>query len=232
MNIMALPTITPEIKETVNTAINLSHKANAVTVKNADDHISAGKLLSTVRSRIKELTDKRKSLTQPLDNIKKDITALFKPAIDRLETAKKSISKGMLDWEREEEQRRQEEQRKAEEEARKRAEEEALEQAAAAEQAGDTELAAQILEEPVEVAPVRVASTVPRSSTAFSRETWSAEVTDIMALVKAVAAGTVPIAAIKADTVFLNNQARALKKTMNYPGVRAVSSKSMSGRLS
>jgi hypothetical protein len=43
-----------------------------------------------------------------------------------------------------------------------------------------------------------------------------------MALVKAVAAGTVPIQALEANTVFLNGQARMLKAALAYPGVKAI----------
>ena len=53
------------------------------------------------------------------------------------------------------------------------------------------------------------------------RETWAAEVTDLMQLVRAVAAGTVPINALMANMVFLGQQARSLKQAMRYPGVRA-----------
>lgn len=43
-----------------------------------------------------------------------------------------------------------------------------------------------------------------------------------MALVQAVASGIVPIQSIEANTVFLGQQARALKSAIQYPGVRAV----------
>lgn len=63
------------------------------------------------------------------------------------------------------------------------------------------------------------------------RMTFSAEVTDLMELVKAVAAGTAPIEAIQADTKFLGAQARAFKKAGQlYPGVMAVAERSISAR--
>lgn len=54
--------------------------------------------------------------------------------------------------------------------------------------------------------------------------TWSAEVTDLMALVKAVAAKKAPIEALQANPAFLNGEARKLKDNFNYPGCKAVSS--------
>jgi hypothetical protein len=54
-------------------------------------------------------------------------------------------------------------------------------------------------------------------------EYWSADVTDLMLLVQAVAAGRVPLAALQADQQFLDAQADAYGKTLSYPGVVAVS---------
>jgi hypothetical protein len=51
-----------------------------------------------------------------------------------------------------------------------------------------------------------------------------------MELVKAVAAGTVPLNAIQANSTFLNNQARAMKETLAYPGVKAVAETGLASR--
>lgn len=66
---------------------------------------------------------------------------------------------------------------------------------------------------PVQAAPVKVAGM------AFG-EKWVASVTDPMALVKAIAAGTVPLEAIgEFNMSYLNRQATALKNELNWPGV-------------
>lgn len=62
------------------------------------------------------------------------------------------------------------------------------------------------------------------------RKVWSAEVTDKMVLVKAVAQGLVPLSALEANMVFLNQQARSLKGEMKWPGVEAVERDSVSAR--
>ena len=54
------------------------------------------------------------------------------------------------------------------------------------------------------------------------RSTWSAEVTDFMALVKAVAKGKAHIDMLKPDMTKLNAAARSLKSVMDLPGVEAV----------
>jgi len=53
-------------------------------------------------------------------------------------------------------------------------------------------------------------------------DNWTAEITDLSALVKAVAAGTAPIIFIAADMTVLNKQAKAVKNTLSYPGVKFV----------
>ena len=55
------------------------------------------------------------------------------------------------------------------------------------------------------------------------REVWSAEVTDIKALCRAVADGKASTECVMANMPVLNRMASALKATMNIPGVRAYS---------
>ena len=56
----------------------------------------------------------------------------------------------------------------------------------------------------------------------MTRKNYKAEVVDVMALAKAVVAGTVPLQAIEGNSKFLNNQARMLKDDMKFPGVKVV----------
>lgn len=52
--------------------------------------------------------------------------------------------------------------------------------------------------------------------------TYSAEVTDLMLLVKAVAAGTVPLEAVQANAAYLNRRAVDSKDALAIPGVKVV----------
>src|SRR3990167_1390814 len=72
------------------------------------------------------------------------------------------------------------------------------------------------------VVNVCVPSIVPNVSGIVSRELWSADVTDFLSLVKAVASGQVPLPCLLPNQSALNQQARALKQDMKYPGVKAV----------
>ena len=124
---------------------------------------------------------------------------------------------------REEEARLAAEQRKADEEAR-------LAEAALLEEAGENEAAEEVIAAPYVAPPPVVQSAVPKMEGVSTRETWSAEVVSLMVLVKAVAEGKAPIAAVEASMTALNGMARAQKGTMQIPGVRAVSKLGMSKR--
>ena len=101
-----------------------------------------------------------------------------------------------------------------------------------AEEEGRASEAEAIREAPSTVPPVTVAKDrfVPKVAGTSRRETWKAEVADLAALAKAVVAGTVPIQAIQPDQKFLNQQARALKSALTYPGVRAYAESTMAVR--
>lgn len=110
------------------------------------------------------------------------------------------------------------------------AEDQRLAEAAAAEQRGDSETAQRLIDAPVatpvvQARPVFVpappAPPPPVASGVSFRDTWTAEVTDLMALVQAVATGAQPITLLAPNLPALNQLARALKGAMNVPGVRA-----------
>ena len=135
---------------------------------------------------------------------------------------KNTLRLGMKSFEDEQERIRRAKQARLEEEARKAAEEAALAQAVALEQNGHKAAAEAVIAVPVVAPAVYVPKTTPTGFGNATRRVWGAEVTDLMALVKAVSSGQVPIQAIEANSVFLNQQARALKAALQYPGVRAV----------
>lgn len=85
---------------------------------------------------------------------------------------------------------------------------------AAEEAAKRQEAAAQVYTPP----PVVVPQFTRAAGTAV-RDNWTATVTDLMALVKAVASGQVEIAFLQADMTALNRQAKASKNTRMIPGV-------------
>lgn len=63
-------------------------------------------------------------------------------------------------------------------------------------------------------------------------ETWSAEVVDLMELVKAIAEGKAPLKCVAADTKVLNQMARALHNELAIPGVKAKMERGISAKAS
>lgn len=146
-----------------------------------------------------------------------------------LQTAEALLKRSILGFQQEEERKRLELEAKAQEEARK--EREKLEAKAAKLAAkGKTEQAEAVAATAAAVVAPIIAPTTPKVAGISMRTTYRAEVVSLMDLVKAVAAGTVPLNALQANQVFLNNQARAMRETLAYPGVKAVAETGLSSR--
>ena len=106
-------------------------------------------------------------------------------------------------------------------EARRIAEEEAARLRAESEQNQLTANA--VIDQAASLPPAIVTRELPQTRGVTTRTTWAAELVDKMTLVKAVAAGTVPLIALDVNQKFLNQQAVSLKDALRIPGVKAVS---------
>lgn len=214
--------------------------------------------LKQVKTLQKEVEEKRTSITGPLNQAVKAVNDLFRSPKEYLDRAEATLKRAMVTWTTEQE--RLAAIARAEAEAAARAERERLaalereqaeaarkaqEEAQAAAAAGDQEAAQRAMAEAeaaqqqaavaamtAQVVTAAPAVEAPAKVTGISgRMTYSAEVTDLLALVQAVAAGTAPLESIQADTKFLGAQARAFKKAGQlYPGVMAVAERSISAR--
>lgn len=202
--------------------------AAEIVVRDAETYRIAGetwKDLTSIEKRIKEYWDGTSTVDGPIKlaaKMHKSLVAKRDAMLIPVGEQKNSLRLGMKTFEDEQERIRRAEQARLEEEARKAAEEAALAQAVALEQNGHKAAAEAVIAAPVVAPAVYVQKTTPTGFGNATRRTWGAEVTDLMALVKAVAAGIVPIQAIEANTVFLNGQARMLKQALAYPGVRSI----------
>jgi uncharacterized membrane protein YqiK len=182
---------------------------------------------------IKEVKDTFDPICEKAFAAHKEATGKRALYLDPLVAAQKSVKGLMSAYDAEQERIRLAEQRRLEEEARKKAEEQALldaiEAEAEAKRNGATveeaaQVATEVIEEPVYVAPVVVPKSVPKMQGApVYREVWSAEVTSIKDLCRAVAEGKVSPECVMANMPTLNKIAVALKSTLSIPGVKAVS---------
>ena len=101
-------------------------------------------------------------------------------------------------------------------------------QAATLEAEGRHEEAEAVLVAPPIMAPVILPP--PQAEGVSWRLEHHAVVADMAALIRAVANGPVPMAALQPNLMWLNGQAKALKGLMNYPGVRVVEERIMVAR--
>lgn len=225
---------------------DLTSRAMALTVVNNQQMLEASELVKAVAAQRKEVAATFNPIIERAHAAHKEALAQKAKFDGPLEQAQRRLAGCIGSYQAEQERIRREAQAEAErlqreaeakERARLKAEEEdrILAAAAQAEDAGDAELAEAIVSAPVVVelpppAPVIVPRSVPAVQGIVSRETWKAECVDLMALVKAVAAGTVPLRAIMANDVFLGQQARSLKELCRYPGVRVWSESSVAVR--
>jgi len=208
-------------------ARDLAESVKLVQITSPETYAMAANGLQLIKGMTKEIKDFFAPLKEKAFAAHRALTAAENDKLAPLVEAERFAKGAMTTWQLEQEAAARVEQRRLEEEARKRAEEEKLLDAIDAEQAGEPEAAERILAEPVLAPVVRIAPPVPAVSGISMRETWSADVFDMKALVRAVADGKVPMRALVVDAVFLNGQARALKGDLNYPGVRAVSKRSV-----
>ncbi len=179
--------------------------SRSLVVSDAASYEIAGetvKRLTAIEKKIKAFWAPEKEMASKLH---KSIVAKEKDMLSVVVDEKSAKIASMHAWAEEQEQAR-----------REAAELAATERAAAAAESASSGTAVCV----VSAAPTTPA--VPTGYGQFVRKTWSAEVTDLSALVKAVAAGLVPVQAIKADEVFLNSQARLHKSSLEFPGVVAV----------
>lgn len=124
--------------------------------------------------------------------------------------------------------------KKAEEAAAAGRAEEAAKLAAKAQTTEDKGAAkAEALQDRASLVPTPViASSTPVVAGISTRKTYSAKVTDKMAMIKAIAAGQAPDNIVEANMTVLNALARSMKEGFSYPGVELVSETGIASKAS
>lgn len=218
------------IQDLETQAISVPDRAKGMTVKTAEDYMAAGELLKTIKGI-------RAEIDATFDPIIEKAHASHKEAISQkrkvempLAEAEAILKPRIAAWMAEQERLRKEAEMLAQRKAQEEAERLQLEEAALLHEIGETELANSRLEEKPLVAPVILPKSVPKVTGVSMTKRYSAVVVSLMDLIKAVAAGKVPIQAVKADEVFLNRQAVAMKDALQYPGVRVHVDNNISAR--
>lgn len=221
-----------ETNEVETKAVDIVEQAKAVKVIDSASYTTAGLLWKNIGEMIKEVKDTFDPICDAAHKAHKAATEKRAKYLDPLTIAQKSVKQLMSAYDAEQERIRREEEARLAEIARKEEEERLLAEAILAEEeakrSGATaEEAAQeaqaIIEGPVYAPPPIVPKATPKVQGIVYREVWSAQITDIKALCLAVAQGNASPECVMGNMPVLNRMATALKKTLNIPGVQAVS---------
>lgn len=208
-----------------NSLTILESAQSLIVIHDDDALVRAENLLKLAAKGEKAATDFMKPQKQKADEMKQILLDKEKELKAPYQRVRQLLDPAVIAYRTDQQRKRQEAERIAREAARKQAEEEALKKAVELEKEGFTKEANSVLAAPpvvpraLPIAPKPIA----KSSGVGIQERWSSEIIDLMTLVKAVAAGKVPLAALEPNMTYLNNQARMLKKDYAIPGSRATS---------
>ena len=197
--------------------------ARAFKVVDVETHAEALTRIRRCRSAEKGIEDHFEKTKRALIDAKKTFDASVAALIGPIAEARQSYSDSSEVFEQEQRRKAEEEQRRLQEKARKEEEERQFRAALDAEDRGQAEEAKAILEEKLETPVITVAPAVAKVEGISNRTTWSAEVTDLLALVKYVAGHPEWVSLLEPSMPNLNRLAVAQRQALAIPGVRAVS---------
>jgi len=216
-------------KQSTDLVLRANQTGDIVTAEHYEAAVNIGKALREMKKGIEAFFSPLKSKAYASW---KEICGTENKILDPLKTAQGALDRKIGAYLQAQEQERLKREQEAREAALKAEQDRLLAEASHLSETGQQEQAEQVLEQAVKVEapPVVLPSSVPKITGTSSRTNWKFQVTDLMALVKAVADGKVPIGAIKADDVFLGQMARAMKQNMKWPGVKVYAETGVSMR--
>lgn len=204
------------------------HRSLTLYITRVDE--TFGPIVDSAHRTHKLAVAQRDGLRTPAVELKKVVgrdMAAYEQEVERLRAQAEALAQAERDrLEREETERVEAERLRLQRESDDRTQNAAL----AAAEVGDVELAERLVSAPPVVlapaarpvfAPVMAPPPARAAGLSF-RDNWKAEVIDLPALVKAVAAGHQPITLLEPNLTALNGMARSLKSALAIPGVRAV----------
>ena len=204
-------------------------RSRALVVTNDVEYQYAAKLYLEIKGRRKRIFDFFKPMKRLTDEAHKETCAKEKVVDDPERQAEMETSGKMNTYSKAKDDKQREESANALAESKRQEETVRVNQAVALEKAAEPELAQIVLDRKMAVVPPVLQSAVPKVEGLAHTEVWKFDVVDPEALVKAAAAGHVPITAVQPNTVFLGQMARSLKGLMSYPGVNVWSEKNVRG---
>lgn len=222
---------TPEQLTVQKQILQLRDKAQELRIDSEESYLNAGELLKQAKRGQKRVDEVFGAAKKATYTAYKEMNELYNKACEPLKTIERLIKSGIATYQTRIEREAEEKRRVAQAAAEKEAEDEQLARARQLELQGKKEKAAEVIEKPVVVPKVPVA-TAPRISGVSTKKVWSAECHDLKALCKAVAEGNASIDYVQPNMNILNSIARASKDAAfsDTPGVKAVSRSVVSSR--
>jgi len=215
----------PDDQQVQADILPLTARAEAMVVSNQEEHGYAQAYMVDIARMERSVQSLFEEPKQAAFKAHRSICDAEHRLLDPLKKARQVVTRAITHYETEERDRAMAEQRRLQDEAKKQAEAQAMAEAEDAEKAGDSELAQQIVEDAAVAPPppVYVAPRVVNTPGVTTSTTWHAEITNLPAFIKHVAANPQLLNLIEPNMTALNGMARSLRGAMNIPGVRAVS---------
>lgn len=203
--------------------------AKAVTIESVADRKEAAVFERALIKKEKAIADHYKPIKKSLDAHKRVILDQERGYLAPVKEARDILKQTELLWDTEQQRIADEQEKKIAAELRRREEEKRLAEAEAAQNAGDEEKVEAILERPIETPKINLQP--PKAPGQSVRTTWKAEVVDFPKLLAHIAANPALSHLVQPNEQAIRAMARTQKDTLNLPGVRVYSEKSLTTRL-
>lgn len=212
---------------------SLPDRAQQIAITDSETFARAGVVLRDMKAVRKEIAETFGPIIQSAHATWKEAIAQRKRVEAPLEDAERHVKAKVSAYLQAEEQSRRVETARLAAQAKAEDDERRLEEAGALEAAGEPEAAERVLDKPTfQPPPPPVSRPAPKAAGISSRELWRADVVDLTALVRSVAAGDAPISLLTVDPKVLGGLVRSLKGELKLPGIKVTCDHTISTRMS
>ena len=203
--------LAPETEEVGIKALNIVDQSKAIKIIDSETYIKAGTILTTIKDMIKEVESTFTPICEAAFMAHRKAIEKRDGLLNPLKDVSRGIKRAMSSYDLVKEQRRREEQKKLEEIARREEEERKLREAIEAEEAGEKEIAEEILKEEIFVPPVVLLKETPKVKGVSFRTIWDFEI---------INASLIPRQFLSPDLVKIGGVVRSLKEATQIAGVK------------
>lgn len=205
-------------QQQVQKVVDLAKEYENFEIATVEDCQYAANILVDLKKNCKALESRRKEITKPMDDAKKSVMALFKPATDALTAVEKMLKPRIAKFQQEQEAK----QRQLEAEAREKARKEREKLEARAEKArekGQVEKADALEEKAMTTVAQTPVAAPTKVSGVSTRKRWVAEVTDVQAVCRGIANGDIPASILEFKQAELNKFASTWQSNKQFDGL-------------